>query len=74
MKMKRMICSIGIVSLVLGLANFVMAGEEPKMGRGGKESKSIQATPPAPKVIYQKDVLLRKSSFYNIAILLSLYG
>jgi len=53
MKLKRMICSIGIVSLVLGLVNFTMAGEALKMGSSGKEPKSVQAAQPAPKVIYQ---------------------
>ena len=67
MKMQRMICSIGIVSLVLGLANFVMAGEEPKMDKGGKEPKSIQDTPPAPKVIYQSSFpVVVKPGDYNL--------
>ena len=53
MKLKRMICSIGIVGLVFGLVNITMAGEDPKMGSGGKERGSIQTTLPAPKVINQ---------------------
>jgi quercetin dioxygenase-like cupin family protein len=69
MKMKRIICSIGIVGLVLGLANFVMPGEEPKIDSSGKGLKGVfqVAQPPAPKVIYQASLpVVVKAGDYDL--------
>lgn len=54
-KMKLLIHYIGVVSIVLGLANSIMAGEESKMGSNRKELKGMtQMDPlPNPKVIYK---------------------